>query len=475
MTDVIISQWVIASALGALCLALLFFGLLPSLLIARRVGSVKGEINGLRADATEFKAALVSDLRAILGDVADRQIEAADRHKTALGEQITAALREPLDGVAKGLQEFGSAQSASISHGLEQQVSKFAEKLDALLGGQVAQAHELQVKTCNSLESTVGAFQNMAKSFEASAERSTLAMAKQLRAELSKTQAEAEANLREAVGRLATQLAGAMNSVQEQSLQSGRTALEQQKRIADQAQDAIESLATEVRAQSAAIEQTAESMRSVGADTTKAVERIIEGMTGLISGAAQEIMRSGKGFTEIFEKSAALNRDLTQTASALSGSSKDLGSLVDDYRGAREALDTMVGLMREAVETARNDSSLASDVIDRIEAAARRLVAAQSQADEQLANLSGVLGEAHQAFGTQMIDTVRQFHDHLLQASTAQPDAEDVHHQHADLDRMISDWVQTAPRMRRRRARVARSDGDQLVATRPALPGSGRK
>jgi hypothetical protein len=480
MTDVIISQWVIASTLGALCLAFLLFCLLPALLIARRLRGVKGEISDLRSDTAELKGALVGDLRGILVEISDKQIAAADRNQTALGEKITEALRTPLDGVAQSLKDFGSAQNSSISQGLENQISMFAEKLDALLGGQIAQAHELQVKTAQSLEGTVAAFQEMAKTIEATAGSATQTMAKQLRSELSKTQAQTEANLREAVGRLATQMAGVLNSLQEQSNLAGKSALEQQRQISSQAQEAIEALTAEVRTQSEAIEQTAESMRTVGADTTKAVERIIEGMTGLISGAAQEIMRSGKGFAEIFEKSETLSKDLTQTATVLSGSSKDLGSIVDEYRSAREALNQMVELMREAVETARNDSSLASDVVDRIEATAQKLIDAQRQADDQLTSLNGVLSDAHRAFGAQMIDTVRQVHDHLVETTTSSspPAPAELQSRHSDLDRMISDWVETTPRTRRRRgtAMRERADTDQLAATRPpALPGTGRK
>jgi len=475
MTEVILSQWVIASALGALCLAFFFFCLLPPLLIARRLKGVKGAIDELRTDSVELKGALVGDLRGVIEGVSEKQIEAAGRHQEQLGRHLSNALQEPLDGVARSLEAFGKSQSSSISQGLENQISLFAEKLDALLGGQVAQAHELQLKTLNSLENAIVAFESMAKTIESTAQGATQIMAKQLRAELSKTQAETDTNLKEIVGRLATQMAGALNALQEQSLKGGRSALEQHKQIADQAQQALEALSGEVRAQTEAVELASESMRTAGSDVAKAVERIIEGMTGLISGAAQEIMRSGKGFTEIFDKSSALSKDLAQSASALAASSKDIGGVVTDYRGAREALNQMVELMRTAVETARSDSSLASDVVDRIEAAALKLVTAQGQADEQLAQLNGVLSEAHQAFGAQMIDTVRQFHDHLLRASTAQHLPEGVRDRSTELDRMISDWVQTTPRLRRRRTAAPRDDGEQLVATRPSLPANRRK
>ncbi len=478
MTEVILSQWVIASALGALCLGYMLICLLPAFLIASRLRSVKGAINTLRANSAQLKESLVGDLRGILNSVAEREIEAANQHHTRLGQQVTSALQQPLETVAKSVQDFGKSQRAEIAQGLQDQMSAFADRLDQLLGGQVGQAKELQQQTANSLENTISALHHMAKTIAATAENSSQSMVNQLRAGISRSQAETDANLKELLGKLTTQVSGAVAAIEQQSSAAGKAALEQQKKISEQAQRSIESLSVEVRSQTQAVELASQSMRSAGTDVTNAVDRIIEGMTGLIAAAAQEFMRSGQGFADILDKSSEVSQELSQTATALAASSKEIGGVVTDYRNARETLQELVDLMRTTLQVARNDTSLASDFVARIDAAAQKLVAAQGQADNSLVKLNAVLSEAHSAFGSQMLETVRDFHDHLSKTPPEQQPSEESQRRHSEFDRMISDWVQATPRLKPAKPPAPpplRDKGQEKVPVRAGAPGNGTK
>ncbi len=488
MTEVILSQWVIASALGALCLGYMLFCLLPAFLIASRLRSVKGAINTLRADSAQMKESLVGDLRGILNTVAEREIEASAAHNARLGQQLTTALQAPLDSVAKSVQDFGKVQRADFSQGLQEQMSAFADRLDQLLGGQVGQAKELQQQTVNSLENTIGALHHMAKTIASTAENSSQSMVNQLRAGISRSQAETDANLKELLGKLTAQVSGAVAAIEQQSSAASAAAVEQQKKISEQAQRSIESLSVEVRSQTQAVELASQSMRTAGSDVTTAVDRIIEGMTGLIAAAAQEFMRSGQGFADILDKSNEVSLELSQTATALAASSKDIGGVVTDYRNARETLQELVDLMRTTLEVARKDSTLTGDFVARIDAAAQKLEAAQSQADNSLAKLNGVLSEAHNAFGSQMLETVRDFHDHLSKTPPEEQVSEESQRRHSEFDRMISDWVQATPRVKPAKAPPQQqpppppvppplrdTKGQERVPVRAGAPGNGLK
>lgn len=449
MTEIILSQWVIAFALAAFCVGLLVFCLLPALFLAARLRTMKTSLNALRKDSAHLKAGLVTDLREILERLTDRQVGASN-------------------SLAQSLQDFGKRQSASIAQGVQEQMIMFAERLDQLLGGQVSQAKDLQEQTIKSLESTVGAFHDMAKTIGASAEHASRSMAEHLRANISRSQAETDANLFELLGKLSTHVSGVISAFEQQAALTGRTALEQQKKISDHAQRSLETLSNEVRTQTQAIEAVSQSMRTAGTDVAGAVDRIVEGMTGLISGAAQEFMRSGQGFADIFDKSTALSRDLSETAAALATSSKDIGVVVADYRNARETLQGMVDVMRKVVEATRGDPSVTSDVVIRIEAAAEKLIAAQGQADDYLARLNGVLSDAHSAFSTQMLETVRDFHEHLIRTPALQQIPDDPQRRHSEFDRLISDWVQAAPRLMQNGPSAGHENGEERVAP-PAI------
>jgi cell division septum initiation protein DivIVA len=449
MTEIILSQWVIAFALGALCLTLIFFCLVPALLIGSRVRKMKGTVGAMREETAEFRRNLAADLSQVLERLSEKQIEASKRQQAELGEQLTSSLRVPLENVVKSLEHYGRSQSDGVAKGLEQQMTVFANRLDQLLGGQVAQAKDLQTQTLRSLETTIAAFQDMARTMGNTAQSASHAMVKELRAGISRSQVETSANISELINKLGSQVTAAVAALEKQAETTTSTALVQQQKIAEEAQRCVDALTEEVRSQTQAVESAAENMRTAGIDVADAVDRIIEGMTGLISGAAQEIMRSGAGFTEIFEKSTTLHGELQETATALAESSKDIGVVVTDYRTARETLDSLIEMMRQTAEAARKDNSLTAETVANIEAAAQKLVSAQGQADDYLAKLSTVLAEAHTNFSTEMLETVRDFHEHLMKTPTANASPDEAQRRSSEFDRMISDWVQATPRLKR--------------------------
>jgi hypothetical protein len=396
-------------------------------------------------DSNRLRDGLVTDLREALENAGERHVEAAMQHQERLAEQLAEALHQPLEQVVQNLQDVSKNQNAEIAQAVEKQMILFADKLDRVLGGQVDQAKELQQQTVKALEESVASVQQMSKSIATTAENATQTMLTQLRVGMSRSQAETDANLKEMINKLGVHVSNVIATVEQHASVAARSAVEHQTKISEQALHAIQSLSSDVRTQSQAIDAVAQSMRSAGTDVANAVDRIIEGMTGLMSGAAQEIVRSGQGFAEIFDKSSVLSHTLQQTAASLAASSRDIGVVVTDYRSARETLQGMVDVMRAAAETARKDTSLAADFVSRIEAASQKLITAQGQADQSLTKLRSVLGEVYSAFGAEMVETVRNFQDQL---SNPEMSSEEAERRHSEFDRMISDWVQASPRLK---------------------------
>jgi hypothetical protein len=461
MTDVILPSWAIAAALGSILICCAVLSIVPAVAIVR---SIRTAVDTLRMDNAHMREGLAAELRDVLEAAADRQVEATTIQQAQLGQYLASALQPPLQSVAQSLQEFSRSQSAEISHALEAQMAAFADKLDNALGGQVRQAKDLQQETARALEATVAAVEQLTKNIAATTESTNNALVTHLRAGISRTQVETEGNLKDLLNKLSSHVGNVIATIEQQASVANRTALEEQRKIVDLAQRAIDGLSGEVRSQTQAIESAAHNMRTAGADVAKAVDRITEGMTGLISGAAQEIMRSGKGFNEIFDKSSALSQNLAQTAAALAASSRGIGGVVTDYQSARETLHNMVEAMRSTAEAARKDASLATDFVDRIEVATQKLVAAQGQADQSLGSLRNVLADAQSAFGPHMLEKVRGFLAELNKETPAKPLSEEAQRRHTEFDKMISDWVQATPRFKPSTESVRESvDERQLV------------
>src|SRR5262249_28677506 len=131
---------------------------------------------------------------------------------------------------------------------------------------------------------------------------------------------------------------------------------------------------------------------------------------------------------------------------------------------------------RSTVETARGDAALTADVVNRMETAATKLATAQGQADEYLSRLSGALNEANQS--AKVLETVRgvqaQLNDALPPPGGSAVETANGRH-NIDLDRMISDWVNSTPRLIPDSAADFKARNEELVTAGGPLRGSVRK
>jgi ABC-type transporter Mla subunit MlaD len=119
-------------------------------------------------------------------------------------------------------------------------------------------------------------------------------------------------------------------------------------------------------------------------------------------------------------QAANVTAKLSETSGALTTGASALQELLRDYKTQRDAVGQLVSELRAIVEIARKEASLTGDVLARIEGSATRLGTAQKQADEYLAGVSRVLGEAHTTFATEVKRTLgeanSEFHTKLSAA-----------------------------------------------------------
>jgi ABC-type transporter Mla subunit MlaD len=191
------------------------------------------------------------------------------------------------------------------------------------------------------------------------------------------------------------------------------------------ARESVDTLAEGVRAQTAAIEQVTTGVRGAVAELAGAAARNIERMdegADRMREAAERFTASGQAMGEVLARSREASGQLVQSASTLSSASRDVAAVVGDYRAAREDFAGLVQGLRGTVEAAKRDAMTISAQVAQLEAAAQTLAAAEGKADEYLAKVTEVLGEAHGTFSTQMAETLRranaEFHRHLADSTS---------------------------------------------------------
>ncbi len=151
------------------------------------------------SQAKIIKDALVDELRQILREVSQQQIQSTLNSQQQLGEQfresilishqqlsegfkesIQAGISQPLQKIADGFNDQRENTGRDLSAALNDVFSAFTQRLQDLFGGQTTGIYDLQQKIVEALQATVKQFQQMATSIDATGRNTTNAMTETL-------------------------------------------------------------------------------------------------------------------------------------------------------------------------------------------------------------------------------------------------------------------------------------------------------
>jgi hypothetical protein len=414
------------------------------------------ELGELLRELTEaqIKASADQQSRVVerLIEASHAQVEAARQDNQALGETISKSIQDslkgPLDAIADTVKTASGDQSAGAARMLQDVMTSFSQRLNDLFGGQISGLNELNQQTARSIQEAVGTLQTLVANIEASSQRSADSMAQRMAAAVEKMEARQEAmnaqsaafieqirqlvassqsetnqKLQATLETIGTQMAsmlGALSESQNQVFEGNRA---REQAMSDRASSTVSAMSESVEAVikelGAATTQMAQSVTTLTHATTSSVDKMNAGAE-LLGTASRNFASAGERVTSVMGQAATVSDKLATTSGGLTTGATALQEVIKDYRLQRDAVTQLVGELRATVEIARKEASLTSDVLSRIESSTTRLSAAQKQADDYLAGVSHVLGEAHNSFATEVKRTLdkanTEFHSKLTQA-----------------------------------------------------------
>ncbi len=406
-----------------------------------------------------LKDALVADLKQVLTELTERQIQAISQSSKTIGQDVSTTfergLREPLDRVAKAMEQVSQDQGQATTRLITDVLAGFSQRMQELFGSQIAGINQLQQQTIQALQGAVARLEQMTANIDSAGQRATDAMSTRLTAALDQMEGR-QRLMNERMGEFVEQIRNLVRESQSetgQALQAALTALsenvsnlvESLKREVEEASTShtarerrmteftsetvgvlsgqVESVIGQVAQASTQMRASVEAMRSATGD---ALSKLNSGAETLYL-AATDFAKAGQGVTGALTHSTTLTERLTQAAGAVASSTQALQNVVADYSANRQALERMLGNLQGTVEGAKREAALTSDILSRIEGATTRLVQAQKEADGYLEKVSEVLAEAHQEFADQMRQTVgkanTEFHQNLTSATKLLGDA----------------------------------------------------
>lgn len=317
--------------------------------------------------ATQLEQALVGALRQAFAEMLAQQGQARQQEDRAaaatLARAVGEGLKAPLAQLAAVIERSNAAPGAALAQTLNQTVG---ERLDKTLEMQTRHASDLQT------------FQALQAQWRAELDA--------LRQAQRESQAQHAAALSQAVNRL-------------NDIGTGiGTLVEALKKRGDVENESAERLAAGNRGIAQTLDGGAAAIRALCGDLAKVGANIGTPVAQLVQGSER----------------------LGQAAERLSAAAADCAASVREHNQLRGEFSALLHEIRSALDAARREAALTPQLVERLEAGAKALGAAQQRAEQYLNGINEVLAAAHEAFAKNVERTLRegngQFHREVAEA-----------------------------------------------------------
>lgn len=368
-----------------------------------------------------LKDALVTDLKEILTELTNRQIQ---EMSSGIGQSFADSMREPMDRISKAVEGVGVSQGDAVNKMLTDVLSDFSARIEQMFGGQLHGINELLTQTSQAMQETARQFGEMANKMGSAGESAAQAMADQLghamtsmesrqtvmneqmgefveqiRLMVNQSQTESAQKLQETVGQLGTQVADIIGQLREAS--SVHTAA--QETVITNLSGQVETLISQLLITSADLSANVSALTSM---TTSAIDRLNSGAETLVI-AADDFAKAGQGVVGTMNASADATKKMQSSAQSFSTATESIQQIFTDYRRTSDALATMLADLKITIESAKKEAGLTTQLVDQLRVASEHLGQAQRQADDYLQSVNKVLSETHQSFANEIANTLR--------------------------------------------------------------------
>lgn len=332
---------------------------------------------------------------------------------TKLNELVVA-----LKDAGKKSSDSMAEQMAKAMEAMEARQATITQNTQALVD-QLRRAIEQSQKTTSEgvRSSTAEMAKRMAEAIEKLEQRQesinerTREFVDQIKALVASSQTETSAKVQSTLQALGDQLGGMLKefqAAQREALEAGRKreqdANERTQSTVSGLMGSVEALVQQIASASSRME---ESIAALRATTTSAITRLSDG-ADQVNAASRSFTAASDRVKEAMNQASTVTTKLTDLTTSLTVAASSLQQGVQDYKAHRESVGKLVSDLNGLVANAKTDVSITSDVLRRIEAAAKELSKAQVQTEQFMAGVATVLGKAHESFREAMLRTVRE-------------------------------------------------------------------
>lgn len=284
------------------------------------------------AQTKQLKESLVEDLKVLLTNLTERQIQATQQLSVDLGAEMGRALKEPLEKIAGTVDQASRDQTHSASQVLENLMTAFMAQMRDSMGGQMSELSGMMRQTAESIERVEASLRSLVGDMHQASRSSTEGVQDAMR-QLLDSLAAHEREQRESASTAQVQVLAQIQSSMDRMVAAQEAASQQVNSAAERASDRIGDASEKaLRAGSEATARATEFAESLQRTSLDAIGKLEGGaeriatMLAALESATERLGRSGTALATLHEKAGALGAQLEKASTALGKSSDTLGS-----------------------------------------------------------------------------------------------------------------------------------------------------
>ena len=383
--------------------------------MAEQMARAMAEMESRQAAITENTQALVGQLR-----------DAIEQSQKTTADSVASTTDEMARRMAEAIEKMEQRQDS-----INERTREFVDQIKALVASSQTETSAKVQSTLQSLGDQLG---SMVKEFQSS-QQAVLAAGQAREVQAAQSTGDAVKAISERTGKLTSEVGKLLSDSNEQSrqvLQATTESLHNQmaallKQFHDAQREALEAgrqrehdnnerTQSKVTGLMGSVDSLVEQIAIASSKMEESVTALRQTTTSAISGlsdGAQQVNTATRNFgtasdkvTGAMNQASTVTTKLTELTTSLTVAASSLQQGLQDYKSHRDSIGKLVSELNGLVANAKTDVSITSDVLRRIEAAAKELSKAQLQTEQFMAGVAKVLGDAQKSFQAAMLKAV---------------------------------------------------------------------
>ena len=404
------------------------------------------------ANTASLKDALINDLKQLMHEVADKQINAQIQSSQNISSQIAQAIKDgleaPMGDLMKVVEKASGEQGGAVTGMLENLLSAFMAKIDETFGSQIQNINTAIQKSSDSMTMVQEAMTRLITDISDVNKKTTSEMSAKMEESMSKA-ALAQEQMNQQLRSFVEEL---RKLILEQQSQTKQAMDETMQKILSELEKSIAVISSERENQSVADKERADRLvketeglysgltdnvvqlmsdvKEAAFKTEENIRAIQNAATSAISGmndgalvmrdAANKFADAGETIGGVFDKSKVVTDQLEQTASTLQLASASVRTAFEKYDESRESVQSYVLQLQGLVDNAKKEVGLSSQMLADLQRIVDALQTAEKQSTDYLNQVNSVLKGSFQIFGQEMVaqvENLKSSNDTLLTGS----------------------------------------------------------